>query len=106
MKETEILPALKKGGIFMIGEYRSAKAETVNYRDKVSGKAAKFASHLHVVETGDDSVTFQERVEEGVDTSTLKPRFAKGQKVLVRVETLERVQGFLRATGSMSPVEG
>lgn len=105
MKNSEIIGALNRGGIYLVGEYRGAKAETVNYRDKVTGKAAKFSSHLHVVESGDETITFQDRVEEGVDTTTLKPKFPKGTKILVRVESLEKVQGFLRATGTMFPVE-
>lgn len=105
MKKSEVLAFLEKGGIYMIGEYRSSKVDEVKYRDKVTGKGAKFASHLHVVETGDTTVTVQDRVEEGVDVATLKPLFAKGTKVLVRVDSLERVQGFHRATGAMSPIE-
>ena len=105
MKNSEILAQFTRGGIYMLGEYRGAKAETVNYRDKVSGKPAKFSSHLHVVESGDETITFQDRVEEGVDTATLKPKFAKGTKIFVRVESVEKVQGFLRATGTMFAVE-
>lgn len=105
MKKTEVLPLLEKGGIYMMGEFRSSKVEVVNYRDKVTGRAAKFASHLHVVETGDTTITIQDRIEDGVDAEKLKAPYSKGQKVLVHVDTLERVQGFLRATGSMSPIE-
>ncbi len=94
-----------KGGIYMVGEYRVTKADTVNYRDKVTGKAAKFSSVIHVVETGDTVVHVQARLGDDEDPTKVKAPFPKGQKVLLQVETIERVQGFLRATGTFSPVE-
>jgi len=93
------------GGFYALGEYRGTKAETVNYRDKQTGNRASFSSINHVVETGDQTVTVQERLPDGADIKAVKPPFKKGQKVLVQVESIERVSGFIRATGTMTPVD-
>ena len=106
MKRSEIAAQLEKGGAFILGEYRVTKGDVVNYRDKATGKAASFSQRIHVVESGETVVHVQARVEDGVDPRKLPAPFSKGQKVLLAVETLERVQGFLRATGNLLPIEG
>jgi len=106
MNASETLKLLERGGIYCLGEYRGGKAETVNYRDKLTGKSAAFSSIAHHIESGNDMLVVQERVPEGSDTSKFTPPYKKATRILVKVETLERIQGFLRATGSMSPVEG
>jgi len=106
MKKVEILPALEKGGMFCLGEYRGGKAETINYRDKLTGKAASFSQIGHNLESGNDMFVLQERMPEGADIRAFIPPFKKGDRIFVKLETVERVQGFLRATGTMFPVEG
>jgi len=106
MKTSELTQRLLRGGCFIVGEYRVAKAETITYRDKITGKSAQFASIGHHIETGNEAVTVQERVPDGADISKFTPPHKKGQQVVVTVSTLERVGGFLRATGSIEPVEG
>jgi len=106
VKTSDIIATLAKGGCFILGEYRGGKAETINYRDKVTTKTASFSAIGHNIETGNEAVVLQERVPDGADISKFVPPFKKGQQVLVHVATLERVGGFLRATGTMSSVEG
>jgi len=107
MNEKEIVARRKKGGIWMLGEYRGGKAETVTYRDKVTGKAAQFSSIVHTIENGDTgAIALQERVSDGADISKFQVPFKKGQALIVQVDTIEKVQGFLRATGNMFLVEG
>jgi len=106
MKANEILVHLQKGGMFSLGEYRGGKAETITYRDKLTGKTAAFSQIGHNLESGNDMFVLQERMPDGADVSKFVPPFKKGDKVFVKLETVERVQGFLRATGTMSLIEG
>lgn len=105
MKQTELTAKVMAGGVFAVGEYRLAKAETITYRDKLTGKSASFSAISHSIETGNEAITVQERVPDGADISKFVPPFKKGQIILVTIGTLERVGGFLRASGSMEPVE-
>jgi len=102
MKTSEIINALNKGGMFSVAEYRGGKAETVKYRDKVTTKAAEFSQILHNLESGNDMFVMQERLPDGAEVGKFEPPFKKGQKVFIKVETVEKVQGFLRATGTMT----
>jgi len=106
VKQNEIVARIVKGGCFFYGDYRAAKAETITYRDKLTGKTASFSTISHRVESGDDAISVQERVPDGADLTAFKPLYKKGQSVLVHCQTLEKVGGFLRATGSIEPVEG
>jgi len=105
MKRTEAIAKVGGGGVWLIGEYRLSKAETVHYRDKVSGKSASFSSIVHHLETGNEAVSVQERVPDGADLSKFKAPWNKGQKVLVEVKSLERVGGFLRASGPVETID-
>ncbi|MBI5769104.1 MAG: hypothetical protein HZA93_15025 [Verrucomicrobia bacterium] len=104
MKVTEITGLMERGGVYMLGEYRASKPETIKYRDKVTGKPAEFSVIKHVVETGNDQVTVQERSTAEAVAQFRQP-FKKGAKVLLQCESFERVEGFLRATGNLFAVE-
>jgi len=105
VKIEQVQKLMQGGGVFAIGEFRKSKLENVKYRDKQTGKMAEFNSHVHTIETGEDTIFVQDRIEDGTDPHTLKPPFPKGVKVIVGITTLERVQGFLRATGTMSAID-
>lgn len=92
--------------MFCLGEYRGGKAETIKYRDKLTGKTAEFSQIGHNLESGNDMFVLQERLGDGASPKDFVPPFKKGAKVLVRLDTVERVQGFLRATGHMLTIEG
>lgn len=50
-------------------------------------------------------VAIQERLDDSVDLETgIKLPAKKGERVLVELETLERVQGFYRARGAIVPL--
>jgi len=90
------------GGIFCVGEYRLGKPDLITYRDKLSGKSASFKQVVHSVEAGDIVIAVQERLADDVNLEggVVLPA-KKGQRVLVELETLERVQGFYRARGGI-----
>lgn len=103
MTKEQLLKKMETGGIFMVGEYRMGKPDLVTYRDKLSGKSASFKQVVHNVEAGDVVVAIQERLPDDVslETGVVLPA-KKGERVVVELETLERVQGFHRARGGIT----
>jgi len=96
---------LAEGGIFLVGEYRLGKPDLITYRDKLSGKSASFKQVVHSVEAGQIVVAIQQRLDDSIDleTGVVLPA-KKGDKVMVELETLERIQGFYRARGDIVPI--
>jgi len=80
---TQAVEKFKNGERVIIGEYRHGKAETINYRDRETGKAATFTAVRHTVEIGNDAFIVSERVPDGFDTAKWTPPAAKGQRVLL-----------------------
>lgn len=85
----------------MVAEYRSSSAETITYRDKVTGKAAVLKKLTHQIELGATSVQVNERVGEDFQTETFKPPFRKGQQVVFKVESLLRDKGVYKGSGTL-----
>jgi len=105
MNNDQLKKKLADGGIFLVGEYRVGKPDLISYRDKLSGKAASFKQVVHSVEAGQTVVAIQERLTDDTDLETgVKLPAKKGERVLVELETLERVQGFYRARGAIVPL--
>jgi len=105
MTKEQLQKRIEAGGIFCIGEYRLGKPDLITYRDKLTGKATSFKQVVHSVEAGDIVIAVQERLSDDVslETGVVLPA-KKGQKVLVELETLERIQGFHRARGGIHPL--
>lgn len=103
MTKEQLVKKLEAGGIFMVGEYRLGKPDLITYRDKLTGKGASFKQVVHSVEAGDVVVAIQERLpdETDLETGVVLPA-KKGERVVVELETLERIQGFHRARGGIS----
>lgn len=103
MTKEQLLKKMESGGIFMVGEYRMGRPDLITYRDKMSGKNASFKQVVHNVEAGDTVVAIQERLpdEVNLETGVVLPA-KKGERVVVELETLERIQGFHRARGGIS----
>jgi len=105
MTNEQLQKKLADGGIFLVGEYRVGKPDLISYRDKLSGKTASFKQVVHSVEAGQMVVAIQERLEDSTDLETgVKLPAKKGDRVLVELETLERIQGFYRARGAIVPL--
>jgi len=102
MTKEQLAKKIEAGGIFCVGEYRLGKPDLITYRDKLSGKNASFKQVVHSVEAGDIVIAVQERLGDDVslETGVILPA-KKGERVLVELETLERVQGFYRARGGI-----
>jgi len=103
MTTEQLNKKLAEGGIFLVGEYRVGKPDLITYRDKLSGKSASFKQVVHSVEAGQIVVAIQERLDDSVSLETgVQLPAKKGERVLVELETLERIQGFYRARGGIT----
>jgi len=102
LSKEQLTKKIEAGGIFCIGEYRLGKPDLITYRDKLSGKSASFKQVVHSVEAGDIVIAVQERLGDDInlESGVVLPA-KKGERVLVELETLERVQGFYRARGGI-----
>jgi len=75
------------------GEWRMGQAGNQEYRGE-GGVMQSFAKVLHTIECGEHSYLVREAMPFGVLLpADYKIPFTKGQKVLVRVETIERQKG-------------
>jgi hypothetical protein len=96
-----VVKKLEAGGFYALAEYRGGKPDTVRYRDGKTGAAAQFSQIVHNLESGPMAFVLQERLPDGANLEAIAMPFPKGTQVLVRIESIERIQGFLRAQGAM-----
>lgn len=88
-------------GRFIVAEYRSSKAETINWRDKTTGRAMSAVALRHVLESGGDSVVLTERTPEGFDPAKWASPFQKGQMVAVHFTEWAVTRGMISARGTI-----
>jgi len=105
MKLNEVLQRIQAGERILIGEYRSSKCETINWRDKVSGKPLSAAAVRHVVEFGPDSVVIAERTAENFEVAKFKAPASKGQKVACHFTEFLTERGVMSARGTLEVIE-
>jgi len=105
INKEQLQKRIEAGGIFCVGEYRLGKPDLITYRDKLTQKTASFKQVVHSVEAGDIVIAVQERLSDDVNLEQgVQLPAKKGERVLVELETLERVQGFYRARGGIHKI--
>jgi len=92
------------GERLLVGDYRLGKAEAITYRDK-SGKTANAVVLRHTLECGNDVIAVSVFADDSVKAETWKPPFAKGTKVVVRLESLVIDKGTITVRGDIQPLE-
>jgi len=107
MKLSKVLEEIKAGRLLVIAEYRSFKPDSVRIRDKQSGQTVNKPKVLHSLEFGDVQATISEWLPDGVDITAVAPPFKKGERVVVRMKTLEPVNfgASYTMTGALEPLE-
>ncbi len=93
--------ALRKGQMIVVGEFRGAAAETINYIAKSgpnAGKAASFSRVKYTCELGDgvdgfESVTCSVSTPDGQDPKNYILPFKRGARVLIVAEALSVSKG-------------
>jgi len=107
MKSISIEQAVElfKGGArILLGEYRQGKCETINYRDKTTGKPSSFTSVRHTVEIGEDSFLISERVPDGFDVLQWAKPCAKGTRCVVNFNKFQVQNGVGQFEGTVTPL--
>lgn len=106
MKQSEIVAAVLAGRVLAVVEYRGAIGDDLEWRDKRSGAQMKAVIAKHSVEFADGrQLVVSEGMPEGTKSADVKSTFKKGQRVVLEIETIERVSGFLRARGIFEPLD-
>jgi hypothetical protein len=106
MKIDEAIKRWQSGERLLFGEYRASKAEVIKYRDKTTRAITSMSVLRHTVEVGPDSVVVNERVEDDFDAEHYKSPFAKGQKVIVHLDSLVIEKGIPQARGKITAISG
>jgi hypothetical protein len=104
VKSTDLPKVLADGFLGFVAEYRNSKAEAINYTDKMSGRAATLKTLRHGLEVNGEAVAFNERVPDSFKIEDYKAPFAKGQKVLVTLTSLQNDKGVIRASGKLDVI--
>jgi hypothetical protein len=105
MKKADAFKAIEAGEPILIGEYRSHAAETINYRDKTTGRMAELVTLSHNIEFGPRSVKIRERVEENFKPDQYKSPFKKGSRVAVVIDSFTREKGVYSGSGKVEALE-
>lgn len=104
MTQKEAVEAFLSGKRVAVVEYRSSKAETINWRDKESNKALTAVFLRHNVEMDDITATVNERTAEGFKPEAYKAPFTKGQKCVLVFSDLTTVKGVTTSRGVLHPL--
>jgi len=91
----------KAGSRILVGEYRHGKCETINYRDKQSGKPASFTSVRHTVEIGEDSFLISERVPDNFNVAEWLPPVPKGKRCVITFDKFLVANGVGQFNGTV-----
>lgn len=109
MKPITLADAVKSfqnGEKVLLVEFRHSKAETINYRDKVTQKPMAFSQIRHSIEVGDAPAVVAERVPEGFVPETYKSPLTKGTKALLRFDSCTVEKGITHFNGTLLPING
>lgn len=103
MDEKTFLNRTRAGEFLAVGEYRHSKCETINWRDKQTGRAMTAPVLRHTVEFGDQSVAVSERLPDNITKEEEVPpvKWKKGQLVVLRITELTRNLGLVSARGEL-----
>jgi len=84
-----LLAEMLKGGSHVIGEYRMSDVRALEYADKKNPGAPKIRRVIvsHTVECGNEAVTVKEWLPTGADEKAVKAPAARGDVVLVRIDS-------------------
>jgi len=90
MTGSEAITALMNGafGLAIVAEYRGGKAEERPFRDKTTGRASSMKGAEHVLEIGNETVTWSEMLDDRMRVDTWTAPATKGSKVVVRFQLI------------------
>lgn len=107
MKHKDLLEALMKGDHILLAVYHAGKVEAMNIRDKSNGKMRQaFLTRETILTDGEAAVVATWLPDDITEEARniWKPKFKKGDRVVLRVGSSESIQGFKRYSGTLEPL--
>lgn len=102
MKHKELLETLVSGQHILVGVYHGGKCEQMTMRDKTTGKPRKaYVIRETILTDGEAAVVAGWCPDDFTEEQQAKwlPKFKRGDRVVLRVQSSEVVQGFKRYSG-------
>lgn len=90
-----------RGDTVVIAEFRSYKCEDRTWRDKQTGRATTGTFLFHSVEIGSRACSFVERPPDGVTEANYQWPYSKGQRVLIRLDSMVTEKGHTSIRGTV-----
>jgi len=109
-KQKEVVERFLSGAFIVVAEYRGFKPEIMSWRDKKTGARTSAPIAVHAVEVGD----IQLKVTQWLPDDTPKDaegrpivfaKHRKGERVVIKLESLEVQSGMYQARGEIHAVE-
>lgn len=94
----------QSGTLCALVEYRSSKAEPIQWRDKETHMVMRGVTLTHAVESDKGSMMVSERVPEDFNWKEYTSPFRKGQKVLCLFDSVGRTKGNTTLYGRLEAV--
>lgn len=92
------------GSLIAIAEYRSSRAEAIQWRDKDTQNIMHAVTLNHSIEIGNNTILLAERVPNDFKPQDYQSPFLKRQQVLVRIELVTRNKGMTTIYGKLEPL--
>jgi len=105
MTKLDLTKAFEAGELVLQMEYRTSKAETITWRDKVSKGTMTAPVLRHTVEGKTGSFAVSERVDEKTfDPAKYVPPFKKGEMVCLRFTSALTERGTTSFSGTLEKI--
>jgi len=104
MTEAEVLELHRDGFPVLFGEYRTGKAEDIQWRDKATKQMLTGKSVRHTLENAVESVVLSENVEDSFDCSKFVPPAKKGERVAYIIRGMQVTKGVTQYRGTVHPL--
>lgn len=90
-----------EGAPIMVVEYRSSSTETINYRNKETGRPEKMIKLTHNVEMGNIGFPVSERVPDNFEPDKYVSPLKKGQRCVLHFDRFYRDKGAWNVSGTL-----
>lgn len=100
----QAITEFKSGKILALGEYRSSRAEKIQWRDKETQRILTGVTLTHSVELDGNTILLSERVPDDFDPKNYTSPFPKGASVVVHIQGLYTEKGVNKARGTLEEI--
>jgi len=100
MKTDALTANILNGDLLMVVTYHAAKAEEVTYRSKTTKQVEKFSSLRHSCLTATGIAVWSERLPDGFDVAKYKSPYKSGDRLVIKVTSMQNSQGVVTISGT------